>query len=150
MSQLFTATALYHMAKRHELELQTLRAGIAEPALSWQQVAAESQQRNELTRQRATAAQYQLQQVVGISISGPDVGMHGNIESNEALPRCSELPHCGRYNSQYDTIFKERPSLAARQLHELLESEYDDLLAQANNINKSTELLHQLSLSRTP
>ena len=139
---LFAATALFHLANRHELELQTLREGIVEPGPLWKQAETQSQQSTQLARQRARSAQFHLQQLLGPSMSGQSNG--------DLLPRCAELPHCGRYNSRYDAIFEDRPSPVAKQLHELLDSEYLDLVAQSKAITKSTERLHQLSISRRP
>jgi hypothetical protein len=149
---LFAATALFHLANRHELELQTLRKGIRNPGLLWKQAEIQAQQSTKLAWQRAMAAQYQLRQLLGPPDS--DLLNGGPIITgplNEGpLPRCAELPHCGRYNSRYNTLFEERPSPVAKKLDELLDSEYVDLVAQSKAISMSTERLHHLSISRKP
>src|SRR5690606_808693 len=93
--------------------------------------------RVELARQAALAAQLQLQKLLGPA-------------RQNALSLPADVPHCGRYNTEYDEIFGQRPNQTAKQLDELMPLRYEQLRSQARSIVEAHDWLERVSESRDP
>jgi hypothetical protein len=57
--------------------------------------------------------------------------------SSANLPLPADLPHCGSYQTRYQEIFSERPSIEARELASLLSSRYSELKDAATAVTRA-------------
>lgn len=123
-----------YLAVLERTQLGALKQMVTAPSPAWDQKLREADARVELARSTAQAAQLRLQQLVG----------------GAALPLPADVPHCGRYNTEYDEIFKAQPNLAAKQLHELMPLRYEQLRFQAGGVAEANDWLTQVSQTRDP
>jgi hypothetical protein len=131
---LSAAAGEYYLAMLEQTQLAALRQMVAAPGPLWDQKLREYDARTEVARSSAQAAQLELQQLVG----------------GTSLPLPADLPHCGRYNTEYEEIFKTQPNLAAKQLDELMPLRYEQLRSQANGVVEAHQWLTQVSQTRDP
>lgn len=127
----------YNLAMIEKQQLAALRDGITTPGAAWEVKLREYDTRTELARQAAQAAQLQLQKLLGPAHRG-------------ALPLAADVPHCGRYNTEYDEIFGNRPNQTAKQLDELMPLRYEQLRSQARSIVEAHDWLDKVSELRDP
>jgi hypothetical protein len=127
----------YNLAMIEKRQLAALHAGITAPGAAWAVKSKEYDTRAELARQAAQAAQLQLQKLLGPA-------------NHNALPLPADVPHCGRYNTEYAEIFAERPNQTAKQLDELMPLRYEQLRSQARAIVEAHDWLDKVSQVRDP
>jgi len=137
---LSAALAVDALARREQMELKSLQAGITTPGPSWQQALADTQARILLARQGAQVAQYQLQQLL-------DPQPLATIR-DAALPIPADHPHCGVYDPHYDEIFRDHPSEFAWRLKELLGKQHQQLRSQTAAVEAALARLQQVSRQR--
>jgi hypothetical protein len=118
-------------------ELNVLRQSIAAPAKQWEARLKEAQDRVVASLQAAQAAQLRLHQLLGRASGG-------------SLPLPADVPHCGRYNTEYEVIFANQPNAIARQLSELMPLRYTALRSQAQAIADAQAWRDQMSRERDP
>jgi hypothetical protein len=134
---LAAAVGDYQLAVLENIELGALRQAIASPAKQWDLRQHEARGRVDITRRAAQGAQLRLHQLLGRSDGAP-------------LPLPGDVPHCGRYNAEYEEIFAARPDPIARQLSELMPLRYADLRSQAQAIAEATAWRDEMSRRRHP
>ncbi|MBA3482117.1 MAG: hypothetical protein H0T51_09920 [Pirellulales bacterium] len=134
---LSAATADYYLALLEHTELGVLRQSVTTPSKQWDVRQREAQARVEVTLRAAQGAQLQMHQLLGRAATG-------------SLPLPGDVPHCGRYNAEYDEIFGARPDAIAKQLSELLPLRYTDLRAQAQAIADAAAWREEMSRLRDP
>jgi hypothetical protein len=134
---LSAAVADYYLALLENTELSVLRQSVTVPSKQWETRQRETQTHVDLARRAAQAAQLQLHQLLGRGSSG-------------SLPLPGDVPHCGRYNAEYDEIFASRPDPIARQLSELLPLRYNDLRSQAQSVADAAAWREEMSRRRDP
>lgn len=127
---LSAAVADYYLALVEQSELSILQEGLTAPGNHWQVHLQQAQTRVEATRRAAVAAQLKLHQLLGRPAAAP-------------LPLPGDIPHCGRYNAEYEEIFAKRPDAVARELSELMPLRYQQLRAQAQEIVEAEEWRNQ-------
>ncbi|HEX6963515.1 MAG TPA: hypothetical protein VF175_16730, partial [Lacipirellula sp.] len=134
---LSAAVADYHLALLENMELNTLRQGIAAPAAQWDDHIRQSQSRVEVTRQAAQGAQLRLHQLLG-------------REPSASLPLPADAPHCGRYSAEYDVIFASQPNALAKQLSDIMPLRYTALRSQAQAVADAQAWRDEMSRRRDP
>ncbi|RIK76019.1 MAG: hypothetical protein DCC67_14485 [Planctomycetota bacterium] len=117
---LSAAVGEYYLALLEESELAVLRQGLAAPGTHWDVHQQAARARVEAARRAAIAAQLRLHQLLGRPAA--------------ALPLPGDVPHCGRYNAEYEEIFSARPDPMARELSALMPLRYAELRGQAQGI----------------
>jgi hypothetical protein len=133
--ELAAASADYYLALLENTELGVLQQSVAAPAKQWDLRATEAQTRLVATQRAAQGAQLRLHQLVGRA-GGP-------------LPLPADVPHCGRYNAEYEEIFGSRPNLIAKQLSELMPLRYADLRSQAQAVADAEAWRDEVSRRRS-
>jgi hypothetical protein len=131
---LAAATIDHYLALREKQELEGLRqSGSFLPSKEWDTAFARIENRVELSRQVAVAAQQQLGRLLN---SAPDA----------PLPLPSDLPHCGRYVTKYEEIFAAEGSRnpAAEELARLLPLRYEELRQDAAGVDEAYRWLSQV------
>jgi hypothetical protein len=134
---LAAAVGDYYLALVENTELNVLRQSIQAPAKQWDARLKEAQERVAIAHQAAQAAQLRLHQSLGRATGG-------------ALPLPADVPHCGRYNTEYEVIFAREPNLIARQLSELMPLRYTALRSQAQAVADAEAWRDQMSRQRDP
>ena len=134
---LSAAAADYYLALLENTELGILRQSVTTPSKQWDVRQREAQARVEVALRAAQSAQLQLHQLLGRGAGG-------------SLPLPGDVPHCGRYNAEYDEIFATRPDPMAKQLSELLPLRYTDLRAQAQSVADAAQWREEMSKRRDP
>ena len=134
---LFAATADYYLAMREAVEFATLRAGVRQPGPQWAEYGKGLEDRLQLARRKAVAAQYQL-------------GERLDKSASSKLPLPEDAPHTGPYLSRYEEIFQGGDHPAAKNLHHLLSLEYQRLENGAEAVAASGDRLNQVSQQRSP
>ena len=135
--ELSQAVTEFHLVSQEELELQSLRSGLAQASQAWglaqQAVAA----RKRVAQSAVQVAQFCLQQELGRTDA-----------SNLPLP--SDLPHCGAYQTKYEQIFQGRTSREAQQLGQLLPLRHQELGQRALEATRVREWLLLVMQQRSP
>lgn len=134
---LSAATADYYLAVLESQELSALAAAVAAPGKSWEASHRDLATRVEAARRSAQAAQLQLHQLLGGSAS-------------TMLPLPADVPHCGRYNAEYDEIFASRPDPVAKKLAEVLALRHTELRSMTQAIADAETGRAQASQQRNP
>ncbi|MBL9163778.1 MAG: hypothetical protein JNL18_13690 [Planctomycetaceae bacterium] len=134
---LAAAVADYYLAIHEAQELETFRAGITSPSKQWDIRLADAKTRIDAARVAAQAAQLQLQTLLGGTASS-------------ALPVPADVPHCGRYNAEYDEIFASRPDLVAKKLADVLALRHGQLRSMTQAIDDAQAALQQEVSLRNP
>ena len=134
---LAAAVGDYYLALLENTELNVLRQSIAAPAKQWDVRLKEAHDRVVVTQQAAQAAQLRLHQLLVPAAGG-------------ALPLPADVPHCGRYNTEYEVIFANAPNAVARQLSELMPLRYTALRSQAQAVADAQGWRDQASRQRDP
>jgi hypothetical protein len=134
---LAAAVGDHYLAVLENTELNVLRQSIAAPAKQWEARLKEAQDRVVASLQAAQAAQLRLHQLLGRASGG-------------SLPLPADVPHCGRYNTEYEVIFANQPNAIARQLSELMPLRYTALRSQAQAIADAQAWRDQMSRERDP
>jgi hypothetical protein len=117
---LAAAVGDYNLAVLDQTELGVLSQSVSHPSSAWGAKLNEAQARVALAQHAAQNAQLRLHQLVG------------RRDASLALP--ADVPHCGRYNAEYDKIFASNPDPIARQLSELMPLRYAELRNQAQAV----------------
>lgn len=133
---LAAATADYYLALLESQELATLRAGVSLPGQQWDARGTESANRVDLAKKAAQAAQLQLHNLLG-----------GGLAS---LPLPADVPHCGRYNAEYEEIFAQRQDLVAKKLAEVLALRHAELRDMTQAIEDAQAFRASVSANRNP
>lgn len=126
----------YYLTLHEAAELQSLAATVAAPADAWRAAEQQHQLRSSAALRTAQAAQTRLHGLMGAAETTP-------------LPLPSDLPHAGRYDSQYENIFGDAENRVARQLNELLPVEYSKITALATAVTEANDWLSLVSARRT-
>lgn len=134
---LAAAVADYYLAVLEAQELDAYRAGVAAPSKQWDVRLADAQARVEVARHAAQSAQLQLHTLLG--------GL-----ASSSLPLPADIPHCGRYNAEYDEIFATRPDLTAKKLAEVLSLRHAELRSMTQAIDDAKALVGQEVSLRVP
>ena len=134
---LSAATADYYLAVLEAQELSALRAAVTSPGKSWEASSNDLATRVEAARRSAQAAQLRLHQLLGGSAS-------------TTLPLPADVPHCGRYNAEYDEIFAGRPDPVAKKLAELLALRHTELRSMTQAIADAEASRAATSQQRNP
>jgi hypothetical protein len=134
---LSAAVADYYLALLETTELGVLRQSVTSPNKQWDVRQREAQARVEVALRAAQGAQLQLHQLL-------------RQTATSSLPLPGDVPHCGRYNAEYDEIFGARPDAIAKQLSELLPLRYADLRTQAQAIADAAAWREEMSRRRDP
>jgi hypothetical protein len=134
---LAAAVGDYYLALLEHTELNVLRQSVATPAGQWEVRLREAQERATVTQQAAQAAQLRLHQLLGRGTGG-------------SLPLPADVPHCGRYNTEYEVIFAGKPNLIAQQLSQLMPLRYTALRSQAQAVANAETWRDQMSRQRDP
>jgi hypothetical protein len=124
---LSAAMADYNLAQLEEMEFGILRQGLRTPANEWDLKQQAARARTDIARGSAQAAQLRLHQLLG-------------RPAYAALPLPGDVPHCGRYNAEYEEIFAARPDPIAEQLSKLMPLRYNDLRNQAQAVAEAETL----------
>lgn len=127
----------YNLAMVERQQLAALRDGIASPGAAWEAKLAEYENRAKLAKQAALASQRHMQQLLGSASEG-------------LYPLPADMPHCGRYNTEYEEIFAKQPNATAKQLDELMPLRYEQLRTQARAIVEAHDWLEKISELRDP
>lgn len=133
---LAAATADYYLALLESQELATLRAGVSIPGQQWDARGTELAGRVELAKKAAQAAQLQLHTLLGGGAS--------------SLPLPADVPHCGRYNAEYEEIFAQRQDLTAKKLAEVLSLRHAELRDMTQAIEDAQAFRALVSANRNP
>lgn len=131
------AVAGYYLALKEHTELVTLQQGITLPSPAWQQARDTADARLQLARDRARVAQEYVTLLTGNTTPG-------------YTPLPSDQPYCGAYETQYAQLFKDRSSMIAEQLNELLPRSYQDLSTRAAEIETARQWMFKMSDARSP
>ena len=134
---LAAAVGDYYLAVLENTELNVLSQSVATPATQWQARLKEAQDRVVAGQQAAQASQLRLHQLLGRATGG-------------SLPLPADIPHCGRYNTEYEVIFASQPNAIARQLSELMPMRYAALRSQAQAVADAEAWRDQRSQQRNP
>lgn len=134
---LAAAVADYYLAVLEAQELDAYRAGITAPSRQWDVRIADAKNRIDVARSASQAAQLQLHTLLGGAATA-------------SLPLPADVPHCGRYNAEYDEIFAARPDLVAKKLAEVLSLRHSELRSMTQAIDDAKTLVDQeISLRAT-
>ncbi|BBO33218.1 hypothetical protein [Lacipirellula parvula] len=133
---LAAATADYYLALLETQELATLRAGVSIPGQQWDARGTELANRVELAKKAAQSAQLQLHTLLGGGAS--------------SLPLPADVPHCGRYNAEYEEIFAQRQDLTAKKLAEVLSLRHAELRDMTQAIEDAEAFRALVSANRNP
>jgi hypothetical protein len=131
------AVAGYYLALKEHTELVTLQQGISLPSPAWQQARDSADARLKLALDRARVAQEYVTLLTGNTTPG-------------YLPLPADQPYCGAYETQYAQLFKDRSSMLAEQLNELLPRSFQDLSARAAEIETARQWMFKMSDARSP
>lgn len=131
------AVAEYYLALKEHTELVTLQQGITLPNPAWQQARDTVDARLQLALDRARVAQEYVTLLTGNTTPG-----------YTTLP--ADQPYCGAYETQYAQLFKNRSSMLAEQLNELLPRSYQDLSVRASDIETARQWMFKMSDARSP
>ncbi len=134
---LSAATADYYLALLENSDLGILRQSVTTANKLWDVRRREAVTRIETSLRATHAAQLQLHQVLGRAAGG-------------LLPLPADVPHCGRYNAEYEEIFATRPDPIARQLSELLPLRHQELRSQAQAVADALAWRDETSQRRDP
>ena len=135
---LSAAVTEYYLALRETTDHGTLRQSVTRPSPQWEQSRQSFDERVQVARRSAQAAQFRLQRMLGRSENSP-------------LPLPGDMPHCGAYNTRFDQIFGGRPQAPeAQQLHELLSRSHHELRSQAAGVAAAHQWLMTVSERRDP
>jgi hypothetical protein len=127
---LAAAVADYYLAVLEAQELDAYRAGVSAPHKQWDVRQADARTRIDAARFAAQSAQLQLHTLLG-----------GNASSLPPIP--ADVPHCGRYNAEYDEIFAVRPDLVAKKLADVLSLRHAELRSMTQAIEDAKAALEQ-------
>jgi hypothetical protein len=127
---LAAAVADYYLAVLEAQELDAYRASISAPNKQWDVRQADARTRIDAARFAAQAAQLQLHTLLG-----------GDASSLPPVP--ADVPHCGRYNAEYDEIFAARPDLVAKKLADVLSLRHAELRSMTQAIEDAKAALEQ-------
>ena len=127
---LAAAVADYYLAVLEAQELDAFRAGIAAPSKQWDLRQADAKTRIDAAHLAAQAAQLQLHTLLG-----------GDASSLPPVP--ADVPHCGRYNAEYNEIFASRPDLVAKKLADVLSLRHAELRSMTQAIDDAKAALEQ-------
>ena len=127
---LAAAVGDYYLAVLEAQELDAFRAGIAAPSKQWDLRQADAKTRIDAARLAAQAAQLQLHTLLG-----------GDASSLPPVP--ADVPHCGRYNAEYNEIFASRPDLVAKKLADVLSLRHAELRSMTQAIDDAKAALEQ-------
>jgi hypothetical protein len=133
---LAAAVADYYLAVLEAQELDAYRAGVTAPSKQWDVRLADSKTRIDATRLAAQSAQLQLHNLLGGAAT--------------SLPLPADVPHCGRYNAEYDEIFGSRPDPVAKKLAEVLALRHAELRSMTQAIDEAKALVEQEVSMRAP
>lgn len=133
--ELSAAVADYFLALQESAELQSLAASVANAGPAWQAATTKLELRTTAALRTAQAAQTRLRTLMGEA---------------QTLPLPADLPHAGRYDSQYENIFGNRENAVAKQLNELLPVEYQNISNLAAAVSESADWLSLVSTRRSP
>jgi hypothetical protein len=131
------AVAGYYLALKEHTELATLQQGIASPSPAWQQSRNAADARLKMALDRARVAQEYVTLLKGNTPPG-------------YLPLPADQPYCGAYETQYAQLFKDRSSMLAEQLNELLPRSFQDLSARAAEVEAARQWMFKMSDARSP
>lgn len=134
--ELSQAVAVYRLAARELLELQTQRNGLAQPDAAWDQAIRSAQNRLTTANSAVRTAQYRLQH---------ELGRMGE----STLPMPSDAPHCGSYETKFRQIFQGRSSQEAEELSELLPLRHELLRQLAAEVEAAGQWLSLVSQQRS-
>lgn len=124
---LSAAVADYYLGLREQQEFRSCASKATRGGQLWRQAENDLQVRVQTARRAAVAAQYRM------------ASMTGNGSQSLPIPR--DLPHCGDYNTRYNTVFGKRRSIEAEGLNQLLPSRYAELRAATASVFKRKEYL---------
>jgi hypothetical protein len=118
---LCSSVADYYLGVREQEDLRNLQQSLPQSAAVLKQAQAEFDVRLGTSRLAAVASQRRLASM-----------MH-----SASLPLPADMPHCGSYQTRYEEIFSERPSIEAQELAALLTSRYAELKASAVAVTRA-------------
>jgi hypothetical protein len=127
---LAAAVADYYLAVLEAQELDAYRAGVSAPNKQWDIRQADARTRIDAARFAAQAAQLQLHTLLG-----------GDASLLPPVP--ADVPHCGRYNAEYDEIFAARPDLVAKKLADVLSLRHAELRSMTQAVEDAKASLEQ-------
>jgi hypothetical protein len=110
---LCSSVADYYLGVREQDEFRQLPSKLPQATAVLQQAQAEFDVRLGTSKLAAIASQRRLASMMGPGSAG--------------LPLPADMPHCGSYQSRYEEIFSDRPSVEAQELAALLASRYSEL-----------------------
>jgi hypothetical protein len=120
---LCSSVADYYLGVLEHGELQQLQALLPGAGAAFQQAQTEFEVRLATSRLAAVASQRRLASMVGAS--------------GTSLPLPADPPHCGSYQTRYQQIFAQRPSVEAQELAALLSSRYSELKDAATAVSRA-------------
>lgn len=127
---LAAAVADYYLAVLEAQELDAYRASVAAPNKQWDVRQSDVRTRIDAARLAAQAAQLQLHTLLG-----------GDASSLPPTP--ADVPHCGRYNAEYNEIFASRPDFVAKKLADVLSLRHAELRSMTQAIDDAKAALEQ-------
>jgi hypothetical protein len=131
------AVAGYYLAFKERTELVTLQQGITLPNPAWQTARQAADARLQLALDRARVAQEYISLLMGNATAG-------------FSPLPADQPYCGAYETQYAQLFKNRSSLLAERLNDLLPRSYQDLSTRIDEIESARQWMFKMSDARSP
>lgn len=134
---LSAAVTDYYLSARESTELETLRQGISQPGMVWDEARRALTTRVQTARRTAELAQYRLRDLM----QNPAV---------QGLPLPVDLPHTGAYETRYEANFAGRESSLSRELHELVPSLHRSLTFQTAQVIADERLRKRVSETRSP
>ncbi|QDS99417.1 hypothetical protein [Adhaeretor mobilis] len=120
----------YHLATREADELRGVMRNVATPTLSMKQNEQDLEIRLAATERAMLAAQTRLQKLMG---------------NNAHLPIPVDPPLCSSYETNYDQLFGQQISPAAKYLNDLIPVRYQQLVSEAESVGESYQQLAELS-----
>jgi hypothetical protein len=120
---LCSSVADYYLGVREQDDFKKLQQALPNAAATLQQAQADFDVRLGTSRLAAVASQRRLASMMGAG--------------GTSLPLPADLPHCGSYETRYQEIFSERPSIEAQELAALLSSRYAELKDAATAVNRA-------------
>lgn len=133
---LSAAVTDYYLSSREATELQTLRQGVTQPGIAWEESQRALTARIQLARRTAEMAQHRLRKLM-------------KNAAVQGLPLSVDIPHTGAYETRYDENFAGRESKLSRELHELVPSIYRTLSLQASQVLADQRWLNTVSQNRS-
>ena len=105
--QLSRAVSDYRLAQLEETQVRAQQGGLLQASAGWALALQSAKSRKQVAFSAFRVAQIRMQKAIG-------------LYDTAQLPVPTDLPHCGKYRTEYDKIFQSRTSHEALQLAELL------------------------------